>query len=276
MALRTLGKFCAQSMSHYLRTPWGAGITLSRLSTLVQPDIAQETLAESDTVHSGAVYQPRLLDPLKHPDYFRVHELFTIRDLFDARVHLGHKEGSLDNRMRPFIFGSRLGHLVFDLDITGYHLRQALNFIAHTAFNDGLVLFVYRGAQNAQLVQQTAKECGEFAHTRFWRGGIFTNANKQLGVSTRLPDLCIFLSTLNTILTQHVAVRDSAKMCIPTVGIVDSNCNPNLITYPVPGNDDTPCAVELYCRLFKAAILRGKEERKRVLEEQAKEQATVQ
>nr|CAD7447914.1 unnamed protein product [Timema bartmani] len=272
MALRTLGKFCGQSMSHYLRTPWGAGITLSRLSTLVQPDIAQETLAESDTVHFGAVDQLRLLDPLKHPDYFRVHELFTIRDLFDARVHLGHKEGSLDNRMRPFIFGSRLGHLVFDLDITGYHLRQALNFIAHTAFNDGLMLFVYRGAQNAQLVQQTAKECGEFAHTRFWRGGIFTNANKQLGVSTRLPDLCIFFSTLNTILTQHVAVRDSAKMCIPTVGIVDSNCNPNLITYPVPGNDDTPCAVELYCRLFKAAILRGKEARKRVLEEQAKMQ----
>jgi len=57
-------------------------------------------------------------------------------------------------------------------------------------------------------------------------------------------------------------VKDAAKMLIPTVGIVDSNCNPNLITYPVPGNDDTLCAVELYCKLFKEAILRGKNKRK--------------
>jgi small subunit ribosomal protein S2 len=84
----------------------------------------------------------------------------------------------------------------------------------------------------------------------------------HFGAVTRLPDLCIFLNTLTTILTQHTAVRDCAKMCIPTVGIVDTNCNPNLVTYPVPGNDDTPCAVELYCKLFKEAIKRGKEYRK--------------
>lgn len=204
---------------------------------------------------------------LDHPDYFSVHNLFTVKDLFEARVHYGHKEGSLNDYMRPYVYGSRLGHLIFDLDITAEHLRKALNFTAHIAYRGGIICFFNRNALNAHLVEKTAQECGEYAHTRFWRGGIFTNANHQFGAVTRLPDLCIFLNTQNNILNQHTAVRDSAKMLIPTIGVVDTNCNPNLITYPVPGNDDTPAAIELYCKLFKAAILRGKEERRKFLQE---------
>lgn len=199
---------------------------------------------------------------LNNPDYFKVHNLFTVEDLFNARVHLGHKEGSLDNRMLPYIYGSRLGHIVFDLDKTAEYLRCALNITAHVAFRGGIILFFLRGAQNSHIVEKTALECGEYAHTRIWRGGIFTNANKQFDAVTRLPDLCIFLNTLNDVLLQHTGVRDSAKMGIVTIGIVDSNCNPNMITYPVPGNDDSPSAINLYCRLFKQAILRGKEKRK--------------
>ena len=62
-------------------------------------------------------------------------------------------------------------------------------------------------------------------------------------------------------MSQHTAIRDSAKMNIPTIGIVDSNCNPDLITYPVPGNDDSVASVTLYCKLFKEAILIGKKKR---------------
>ncbi|CAG9770396.1 unnamed protein product [Ceutorhynchus assimilis] len=203
---------------------------------------------------------------LKHPDYFQVHNLFTVKDLFDARIHYGHKEGSLDPKMLPYIYGSRLGHTIFDLDKTAEYLRRALNVAAHIAYRDGVILFLLRGAQNSHLVERYAKECGEFAHTRFWRGGIFTNSEKQFGAVTRLPDLCIFVNTLNTVLTQHTAVRDAAKMGIATIGIVDSNCNPNLLTYLVPGNDDSPVAVEMYCKLFKEAILRGKAKRKEHLE----------
>lgn len=205
--------------------------------------------------------------PLNHPDYFQVHNLFTVKDLFEARVHFGHKEGSLNEYMIPYIYGSRQGHLIFDLDITAEHLRNALNFTAHIAYRGGIICFFNRNALNAHLVEKTAQECGEYAHTRFWRGGIFTNANHQFGAVTRLPDLCIFLNTQNNVLSQHTAVRDSAKMLIPTIGIVDSNCSPNLITYPVPGNDDTPVAIELYCKLFKAAIARGKEARMKFLQE---------
>ncbi|XP_057331460.1 28S ribosomal protein S2, mitochondrial isoform X2 [Microplitis mediator] len=201
------------------------------------------------------------IDPLKHPDFFGVHQLFTVKDLFDARVHYGHKIGSLDDRMRPFIFGSRLDYLIFDLDKTAVLLREALNFTAHIAFRNGIILFVARNPQITHLVEKTAIECKEFSHTRFWRDGIFTDSTKKYGAITRLPDLCILMNTLNDVLHQSNAVRDSAKMCIPTVGIVDTNCNPNLVTYPVPGNDDTPVAIELYCKLFKQAILRGKEAR---------------
>lgn len=193
--------------------------------------------------------------------------MFTVEDLYKARVHYGHKLGSLDDRMKPYLYGERLGHAIFDLDKTAEYLRKALNTVCHIAYRDGIILWFMRGPQHAHLVEKFARESGEFAHTRFWRGGVFTNANIQFEAVTRLPDLCIFLSTLNTVLTQHAAVRDSAKMLIPSVAIVDSNCNPNLVTYPVPGNDDSPSAIKLYSSLFKEAISRGKEMRKKHIQQ---------
>lgn len=173
--------------------------------------------------------------------------------------------------MKSYIYGSRLGYCIFDLDKTAAHLRHALNFTAHIAYRNGIILFLNRGAQNSYLVEKTALECSEFSHTRYWRGGILTNSNVQFKAVTRLPDLCIFFNTLNNVLVQHVGVRDAAKMSIPTIGIVDSNCSPNLITYPVPGNDDSPASVEFYCNMFKEAILRGKELRAKHKEKLASE-----
>lgn len=183
-------------------------------------------------------------------------------DLYNARVHYGHREGTLDDGMKPYLYGSRLGHTIFDLNITAEYLRRALNFAAHIAYRDGVILFLCRQPQHVILVEQTAQECKEFAHCRNWRRGTFTNSVQHFNEVTRLPDLCIFLNTLDTVLMPHDGISDAAKMLIPTVGIVDSNCNPNLITYPVPGNDDTPSAMEFYCDVFKKAILRGKEKRK--------------
>ncbi|KAG0710008.1 28S ribosomal protein S2, mitochondrial [Chionoecetes opilio] len=465
---------------------------------------------------------------LKHPDYFKVAELFTVEDLFNNRVHMGHTVGSLNDLMRQFVFGSRLGHLVIDLDQTAVLLRDALNVTAHIAFRGGIILFIGRipqhqvtpsgfcfhlyhcnfdflsegpsvellhnsdtsaegesalsslqffqrsGAEDAisvrlrvlrpyvhppkemyfmgstnvlpggltrhnqvisigcpplvglrqmvkvvdmsssqpvcrspvlsaaelvrplsgslgsgpgrhasqlaspladfllclrrvksmsvsaikgsrsmlsrifrrgnlgipsnpdlrdllrfcqlevpkescgyrigalmwflglcvnlhvslcppqlsgalprrlflvtsatakgvvelqavssmLLIEDTAKECGEYAHTRNWQGGVLTNSTVQFGCVTRLPDLIIALHTMNNVIDQHIAIRDAAKMLIPTVGIVDTNCNPNLVTYPVPGNDDSAASVRMFCNLFKTAILKGKEKRKELL-----------
>ncbi|XP_054613767.1 28S ribosomal protein S2, mitochondrial [Dunckerocampus dactyliophorus] len=201
---------------------------------------------------------------LEKPDFFRVSELFSLKDLFDARVHLGHKKGCRHRLMVPYLYGCRLDQDIIDLDQTMEHLQLALNFTAHVAFRGGVILFVSRRRQFSHLVETMARECGEYAHTRYWQGGLFTNAHIQYGPGVRLPDLVVFLSTLNNVFQQHVGVRDAAKMNIPTVGVVDSNCNPSLLTYPVPGNDDTPVAMELYCRLFKMTINRAKDKRRQM------------
>ncbi|XP_031457695.1 28S ribosomal protein S2, mitochondrial isoform X1 [Phasianus colchicus] len=205
-----------------------------------------------------------LSEPLRHPDFFNVKELFSLKDLFDARVHLGHKKGCRHQFMEPYIFGCRLDQDIIDLDQTMQHLQLALNFTAHIAYRKGIILFVSRNRQFCHLVESTARECGEYAHTRYWQGGLLTNAHIQFGPGIRLPDLLIFLSSLNNVFEPHVAIRDAAKMNIPTVGVVDTNCNPCLITYPIPGNDDSPTSMELYCKLFKMTIIRAKNKRKQI------------
>lgn len=109
-------------------------------------------------------------------DYFQVHELFTIRDLMDARVHLGHKVGSLNPKMTDFVFGSRFDSIIFDLDKTAFHLRQALNFTAHIAYRGGIILFITRLPHTMHLVEQTAIESGEYAHCRPWNTHIMTSS----------------------------------------------------------------------------------------------------
>ncbi|MBW02106.1 28S ribosomal protein S2, mitochondrial, partial [Eschrichtius robustus] len=205
-----------------------------------------------------------LSEPLKHFDFFNVKELFSVRSLFDARVHLGHKAGCRHRFMEPYIFGNRLDQDIIDLEQTATHLQLALNFTAHVAYRGGVILFVSRKRQFSHLIENVARDCGEYAHTRYFKGGLLTNAPLLLGPMVRLPDLIIFLHTLNNVFEPHIAVRDAAKMNIPTVGIVDTNCNPSLITYPVPGNDDSPAAVQLFCRLFRTSIRRAKEKRKQV------------
>ncbi|KFV56526.1 hypothetical protein N328_05277, partial [Gavia stellata] len=157
--------------------------------------------------------------------FFNVKELFSLKDLFDARVHLGHKKGCRHRFMEPYIFGCRLDQDIIDLDQTMQHLQG-------------------------------------YPPPRDWQGGLLTNTHIQFGSGVRLPDLLIFLSSLNNVFEPHVAIRDAAKMNIPTVGVVDTNCNPCLITYPIPGNDDSPTAVELYCKLFRMTIIRAKDKRR--------------
>lgn len=166
--------------------------------------------------------------------------------------------------MEPYIFGSRLDQDIIDLEQTAKHLQLALNFVAHVAYRRGIILFVGRNRQFSHLIESTARDCGEYAHTRYFKGGLLTNAPLLLGPGVRLPDLIIFLHTLNNVFEPHVALRDAAKMSIPTVGVVDTNCNPCLITYPVPGNDDSPPAVQLFCELFRKAIVRAKEKRRQM------------
>lgn len=140
------------------------------------------------------------------------------------------------------------------------YFQLALNVLAHIAYRGGIILFVSTHPQFEELTQRTARDCGEYFITRKWRAGTLTNSYMLLG-TTRLVDLIVFLH-LPSLGRKTQPVTEAAMANIPTIGVVDSDCNPNLIMYPIPGNDDSPSAVKLYCDLFKKVVLKAKEARK--------------
>lgn len=108
------------------------------------------------------------------------------------------------------------------------------------------------------MVEKLAKELGEYSQCHEFRGGVFSNTQVTFGSVTRLPDLLVFFNINDNVLDTHRAVVDAARRSVPTVGIIDTNCDPSFVTYPVPGNDDSPTSIEFYCKVFKAAVLAGK------------------
>ena len=162
--------------------------------------------------------------------------------------------------MKPYIYGTRAGMHILDLDKSAEHLRRALNVTAHIAYRRGVILFVNERPQFEGVIHRTARQCGEYYVTK-WRGGTLTNSFKLLN-TLRLPDLVI----LTSVPQSKTAVKEAAMACVPSIGIVDTDCDPNLIMYPVPGNDDTPSSIVFYCRLFADVINKAKGQRKRVEE----------
>lgn len=234
--------------------------TSSRSNILEKVNSAKKS---GNLSHNRDAWKPFIDEKLD----FGVEDMFTVEDLFNARVHFGHKEELLNGHMRPYIFGKRLGVLIIDLEETARLLKHALQVSAEIAFRGGIILFIHPSRQNGHIVEEAAKECGEYAYCRRWRSAIFANSQQIFRAVTRLPDLNIIFSTATVMGNKiHQSVTMSAKMLIPSIGICDTNCNPTLITYPVPGNDDSPQSIELYCKLFKQAILKGKERKKEIIE----------
>jgi len=203
-----------------------------------------------------------VIDPLKVRDYFGVHKLFTIKDLFESRVHLGHTPGCATPQMRPFIYGSRFNTSIIDLNETTILLRQALNFLAHVAYRGGIIMYIVRQPQLVHMVEKAAVDIGEYAHCRSWSNHTFLASHATFKGEVRLPDVVVFFHTKDgQAYIPHPAIIDCAKMAIATVGIVDTDCDPNLISYPIPGNDDSMISQELYIKLINEAILLGKQKR---------------
>ena len=194
-----------------------------------------------------------------------------LRDLFDARVHFGHKKGTRNDFMIPYIFGNRLGIDIIDLEQTLPLMQDALNFLAHIAFRKGVILFVSRHLQTVPMIESLAEKCGEYSHCRNWQDGTFTSSTSVFGSIIRLPDVVVFMSTHNNIFKQHPAVKEAGKLNIPTIGIVDTSCDPRLISYPIPGNDDSPAAIELYCKLFEKAVMAGKAKQESMQQKEKKD-----
>ena len=226
--------------------------SVSKATPLPSGGLAAAPEAQNE-VTDRAVIGDAVGDPLNNLDLFGVDSMTSVRQLLEARVHLGHKTGTWDPRMKPYLFGSRAGVHIIDLDKTLPHLRRALNVAGHVALRNGIILFVSERSQFERLVQKSARDSGEYFVTQQWVGGTLTNSQMLLR-TVRLPDLMIFLS----VPPSKTAIKEAAMCNIPSIGVVDSDCNPNLITYPIPGNDDTPAAMSLYCSLFSEVISRAK------------------
>jgi|TARA_R110002124_G_scaffold121895_5_gene280314 small subunit ribosomal protein S2 len=218
-----------------------------------------------------------------------------MRQLLEAGVHFGHQSRRWNPKMGPYIFGARNKIHILDLQQTVPMLYQALKVVRDTVAGGGRVLFVGTKRQASDVVAESAKQCAQFYVNHRWLGGMLTNwktvsesikrlhkleeqlseehtglTKKEVLKMTRerdkleralggikemggLPNVIVVIDTNK----EELAVQEANKLGIPVVAILDSNSDPDGITYPVPGNDDALRAISLYCDLFKQAVIDG-------------------
>ena len=221
---------------------------------------------------------------------------FSMRQLLEAGVHFGHQVHRWNPKMDRFIFGARSGIHIIDLSQTVPLLHQALVQVRDTVSKGGRVLFVGTKRQASDMVAEAADRCAQYYMNHRWMGGTLTNwetvsksikrlrdlddllaqgetsglTKKEILNRTRerdklnralggirnmggLPTLMVVIDTNK----EAIAVKEARKLGIPVVAIVDSNCDPDEVDLPIPGNDDAARAIQLYMNLFSDAVLDG-------------------
>ena len=220
---------------------------------------------------------------------------FSMRSLLEAGAHFGHQSHRWNPKMAPFIFGARNNIHIIDLAQTVPLLHQALKQVSDTVAKGGRVLFVGTKRQASEQIADAAKRSAQYYVNSRWLGGMLTNwktisgsinrlrkLDEQLGAGgsgltkkERLmmsrerdkldkalggirdmggtPDLIFVIDTNK----EQLAIKEANRLNIPVAAIVDTNCNPDGIQFPVPGNDDAGRAIALYCDLFARAAIDG-------------------
>ncbi len=220
---------------------------------------------------------------------------FTMRQLLEAGVHFGHQTRRWNPKMESYLYGSRGGIHIIDLQQSVPLLHHSLQAIRDIVAGGGRVLFVGTKRQASQIVKEAANLCGQFYVNHRWLGGMLTNwktisqSIKRLRELQEQFDQGVHGFTKKELLTlerernklelslggikemggvpdilfvidtnkEDIAIKEANKLGIPVVAIVDSNSNPDGIDYIVPGNDDSQRAIELYCTLVSASVLDG-------------------
>lgn len=216
---------------------------------------ASSSTNNQSSERNDSVVSPK--DPMDHEDYFGVQSMIDLKEMFDARVHLGHHEGAWDPLTRPYIHGLRSTQHIIDLEKSMECLECALNVLSHVVYQRGIVLFMTTNPRYDFLIQKTARNSGEYFITRAWHKGLFNNAHTMLDTD-RLPDLIVAFNNSRFERIRE-AITEAAMCNIPVIGLVDTDCDPRLITYPIPGNDDTMDSMNYFCNIFERTILNAKE-----------------
>jgi len=221
----------------------------------------------------------------------------TMRQLLEAGVHFGHQTRRWNPKMRRFIFGERNGIYIVDLHQTLDRIDTAYRFVRDTVANGGSIMFVGTKKQAQEPVQNEANRSG-MPYVNFrWLGGMLTNfqtvhsrvsklrelqrtidsgeielMSKKEGLKVRrdlaklernlggikqlekVPSAIFVIDTKK----EHIAVTEANRLKIPVVAVVDTNCDPDIIDYVIPGNDDAIRAAQLMCRVIADAVIEGK------------------
>jgi small subunit ribosomal protein S2 len=223
-----------------------------------------------------------------------------LRDLLESGVHFGHQTRKWNPKMKPYIFIARGGIYIIDLQKTLRLLNRATAFLHEVASKGGTVLFVGTKKQAKIAIRENAQKCNMPFITERWLGGMLTNfrtihqrvekmedyeammsdgrmeklsKKEQLEVNRsyeklhknlggirsmkKVPDAVFVVDTAE----EETAVREANKLGIPVIGIVDTNADPTMVKYPIPGNDDAIRSINLFARVIAQTIEEGKQAR---------------
>tara|TARA_B100000242_G_scaffold115279_2_gene80420 strand:- start:1813 stop:2805 length:993 start_codon:yes stop_codon:yes gene_type:complete len=221
---------------------------------------------------------------------------YSMSELLEAGAHFGHQKHRWNPKMEPFIFGVRNNIHILDLSQTIPLLHKALTAVRDVTKSGGRILFVGTKRQGQEIIANAANDCAQYYMNHRWYGGTLTNwktisntikrlrtiedllENDDLSGLTKkellklnrekekldtsiggikdmggLPDLIFVLDTVK----EQIAIQEATKLNIPIAAIIDSNSNPDGVTYPIPGNDDSTKSISLFCDLISKAALDG-------------------
>ncbi|HUC50542.1 MAG TPA: 30S ribosomal protein S2 [Xanthobacteraceae bacterium] len=221
---------------------------------------------------------------------------FSMRQLLEAGVHFGHQSHRWNPKMQEYIFGTRNNIHIVDLTQTVPMLHRALQAVSDTVAQGGRILFVGTKRQAQDAVAEAAKRCAQYYVNSRWLGGTLTNwktvsnsikrlraldemlsSNEAQGYTKKerltlqrerdkldralggikdmggLPDMVFVIDTNK----EDIAIKEAQRLNVPVAAVVDTNCDPDGITFVVPGNDDASRAITLYCDLIAKAAIDG-------------------
>ena len=232
----------------------------------------------------------------------------SMKQLLECGVHFGHQTRRWNPKMKPFIFTERNGIYIIDLQKTVKGLEKAYDFVREISKSGGSLLFVGTKRQAQDPIRDEALKAGQYYINQRWLGGLLTNfttirkrvarmgeiqamdedgsiakypKKEQTQMHKELAKLEKYLSGIKNMKAmpdalfvidprrETIAVTEARKLNIPVIAIVDTNCDPDLIDYPIPGNDDAIRAIELIVGLMANAFIEGRQGQDAKAEEEA-------
>ncbi len=234
--------------------------------------------------------------------------MVSMKDLLECGVHFGHQTRRWNPKMKKYIFGVRKNIYIIDLQKTLRFFRATYQIVADEAAKGKTIIFVGTKKQARTAIREAAEKCGMPYVDNRWLGGMLTNfgtmqksirkldiieemqANGQMELLTKkealmlgrakeklesylggirtmkkLPDMMFVIDPVK----EHIAVKEARKLGIKVVAPLDTNCDPDLIDFPIPGNDDAIRSIQLFCKEMAEAVIEGRAQNEEIVEEVA-------